>query len=236
MSRLLGTVDPARGLGRYALAAIVVVGPLTQVVALLARPWTAGDDYVRDFAARIDSYPVMGWLFLVGLCTLAPAAIGVGVLVMRRAPILGMVGLALTVPGLLNPDGNPDDIIFSGTRVGLGPDVIEKMFDQLAGLPAFGPFGFYAFVVGFSLGGVILGAGLLRGRTAPGWAAVSLIVAATAGLLGAFVNLGSAVPVVAWLLVTVAFTGCAIRIARVPNPVAAGRVAARADSDAVPPI
>jgi hypothetical protein len=207
-----------RTAGRRLLAVIMVIGPLTQVVALLVLPWIGSDDHVSAVRASAANYPAYTWLGLAGALTLAPAAIGVGLAVWRTRPGWALAGLILTVPGLLNPDGNPDDLIYAANSAHVSADTTRSMLDQLAALPAFGPVGFYGFAVAFAVGGVVLGIGLIRSDSAPRWAGAALVIAGLLGLAGSFIDLGLAVSIGAWALVLVAFTACAIRTARTRQP------------------
>lgn len=204
--------------GRRLLAAVMVIGPLTQVVAILVLPWIGSDDYVSAVRASADTYPAYAWLGLAGALTLAPAAIGVGLAVWRTRPGWALAGLILTVPGLLNPDGNPEDLIYAANGADVPGDTTRTMLDQLAALPAFGPVGFYAFAVAFALGGVVLGIGIIRSDSAPRWAGSALVIAGLVGVAGSFIDLGSVVFGGVWTLVLVSFTGCAIRTARAQCP------------------
>jgi hypothetical protein len=206
--------NAVRVAGRRLLAAVMVIGPLTQVVAILVLPWIGSDDYVSAVRASADRYPTYAWLGLAGALTLAPAAIGVGLAVWRTRPGWALAGLILTVPGLLNPDGNPEDLIYAANGAGVSADTTRTMLDHLGTLPASGPVGFYAFTVAFAFGGVVLGIGIIRSDSAPRWAGASLVVAGLVGVAGSFINLGALIFGGVWTLVLVAFTGCAIRTAR----------------------
>ena len=210
--------DAIRTAGRRLLAVIMIVGPLTQVVAFLVLPWIGSDDYVSAVRASADTYPNYAWLGLAGALTLAPATIGVGLAVSRTRPGWALAGLILTVPGLLNPDGNPDDLIYAANSADVPADTTRTMLDQLAALPAFGPVGFYAFAVAFALGGVVLGIGIIRSDAAPRWAGAALLVAGLLGLAASFIDLGLVVSAGIWTLVLVSFTGCAIRTAHAGHP------------------
>ncbi len=213
-----GRDKAGRVAGRRLLAAVMVIGPLTQVGAILVLPWIGSDDYVSAVRANANTYPDYAWLGLVGALTLAPAAIGVGLAVWRTRPGWALAGLILTVPGLLNPDGNPEDLIYAANGAGVQVDTTRSMLDELAALPAFGPVGFYAFAVAFALGGVVLGIGIIRSDSAPRWAGAALVIAGLVGVAGSFIELGPVVFGGMWTLVVVSFTGCAIRTARVQRP------------------
>jgi hypothetical protein len=204
----------------------MVIGPLTQVVAILVLPWVGSDDYVSAVRASADAYPAYAWLSLAGALTLAPAAIGVGLAVWRTRPGWALAGLILTVPGLLNPDGNPEDLIYAAYRVNVPADTTRTMLDELGNLPASGPVGFYAFAVAFAVGGVALGIGVIRSDSAPRWAGAALVAAGLVGVVGSFIKLGPVVFGGVWTLVLISFTACAIRTARATSPIRTGTTSA----------
>jgi hypothetical protein len=193
----------------------MIVGPLVQVAYPLLQPWPAsGGDYVLDVAAHTDGYRSLAWLGLLGALTMAPAIAGVGLVAWRGAPRLALAGAVLALPGMLNPDGNPGDLVYAAARSGVPAPDTRAMLDRLGELAPFTAFGFYAFTVAFAVGGVLLGVGLLAGRSAPPWAATALLAASTIGLLGAFLPLGAVVGTGAWVAASVGFTGCAVALVR----------------------
>jgi Domain of unknown function (DUF4386) len=224
-----------RTAGRRLLAAVIVIGPLTQVIAVLVLPWIGADDYVSAVRASSDAYPAYAWLSLAGALTLAPAATGVGLAVWRTRPGWALAGLILTVPGLLNPDGNPEDLIYAAHGANVPAQTTRTMLDQLGNLPASGPVGFYAFAVAFAVGGVVLGIGVIRSDSAPRWAGAGLVIAGLGGVAGSFIELGPVVIGGVWTLVLVSFTACAIRTARAASPIRTGTTSAPVGSPGVGP-
>jgi hypothetical protein len=176
------------------------------------------DDAVAATYHHVGTFVALSWIDLFAALTLAPAAIAVGLLAMRGSPRLGLAGMVLVVPGLLNPDRNSGDALCAAARAGLPKADAQAVLDHLAELPVNGWFGFVAFYLAFVVGGLLLGTALLVGRTAPRWAAVSLMVSSLIGVAGAVTDLGQTAGLVAWLLVTVALTGCAARIAGPQRP------------------
>src|SRR5262249_57547045 len=71
--------NTVRVAARRLLAVVMVIGPLTQVVAILVLPWIGSDDYVSAVRASADRYPTYAWLAMAGALTLAPAGLGGGV-------------------------------------------------------------------------------------------------------------------------------------------------------------
>jgi hypothetical protein len=193
----------------------MIVGPLVQLAYPLLQPSPAsGGDYVVDVASHTDGYRALAWLGLLGALTMAPAIAGVGLVAWRGAPRLALAGTALALPGMLNPEGNPGDLVYAAAGSGVPAPDTRAMLDRLGELAPFTAFGFYAFTVAFAVGGLLLGLGLLAGRSAPRWAATALLVASMVGLLGAFLPLDAVVSTGAWAAASVAFTGCAVALVR----------------------
>ncbi|MEV4512263.1 hypothetical protein AB0K00_25275 [Dactylosporangium sp. NPDC049525] len=211
-------VSPSAQAGRLArgiLAAAMIVGPLVQVAFPLLQPWPADtDDYVADVGAHTAAYRALAWLGLLGAVTMAPAVAGLAALAWRGAPRLALAGAVLAVPGMLNPDGNPDDLVYAAARAGAADDETRAMLDRLGELPPFTTFGFYAFGVAFAVGGLLLGAAVLIGRTAPRWAAVALLAASCVALLGSYVPIGAAAATAGWAVASAGFIGCAVALLR----------------------
>jgi hypothetical protein len=211
----LDTSRRVRQLATYGLAAAMVIGPAVQVLLPLLQPWPlSDDDYVGNVSAHPDAYRALSWLALLGALTMAPAVVGIGLVAFRGAPRLALTGTVLALPSMLNPDGNPGDLIYTATRAGLPREGIRGMLDRLGDLAPFTTFGFYAFAVAFAVGGLVLGVALLVGRSAPRWAAMALLLASATALVGSWVNLGGLIGTVAWAVATVGFAGCAIALVK----------------------
>jgi hypothetical protein len=193
----------------------MIVGPLVQVAYPLLQPWPSDtDDYVTDVTAHTDAYASLAWLGLLGAVSMAPAVAGLALLAWRGAPRLALAGAVLALPGMLNPEGNPGDLVYAAARAGVPAEDTRTMLERLGDLPPFTTFGFYAFTVAFAAGGLLLGAAVLVGRTGPRWAAAALLAAACTGLLGAFVPVGAAVATGAWAVAAAGFIGCAVALLR----------------------
>jgi hypothetical protein len=209
------SIPNASRLARGILAAAMIVGPLVQVAFPLLQPWSPDtDDYVAAVAAHADAYQALAWLGLLGALTMAPAIAGLALVAWPGAPRLALAGAVLALPGMLNPDGNPGDLIYAAARAGTPAADTHTMLDRLGELPPFTTFGFYAFTVAFAVGGLLLGAAVLAGRTAPRWAAVALLAAAAVALLGAYFPVGAAVGTSAWAVASVGFIRCAVALLR----------------------
>jgi hypothetical protein len=201
----------ARGI----LAAAMIVGPLVQVAFPLLQPWPPDtDDYAAAVTAHTDAYRALAWLGLLGALTMAPAVAGLALVAWPGAPRLALAGAVLALPGMLNPDGNPGDLVYAAARAGTPAADTHTMLDRVGELPPFTTFGFYAFTVAFAVGGLLLATAVLIGRTAPRWAAVALLAAAFVALLGAYVPLGAAIGTGAWALASAGFIRCGVTLLR----------------------
>ncbi len=121
------------------------------------------------------------------------------------------------MPGQLNADGNPDDVVYTGARAGIEESGVRAMLDRLGELPATGEPGFWMLVAGLWVGLLILGVALVKGRAAPVWAGAALIAAAALGMLWLVVDAGPVASILVWVFATIGLTGCAVAVLR-PAP------------------
>ncbi|WP_084962401.1 hypothetical protein [Thermoactinospora rubra] len=203
-------------IARYGPAALMVIAPLSLALGgvLFPYPTIRGHDP--------QGYLALAWFSQIWLLTLAPAVIGVGVVAMRGAPLLGALGLVLTVPGTLNADGNPYDLVYAGVREGVPVATLERMMERVYELPAYSPAGVWLYGVAFGAGALLLGVALLVGRSAPWWAGFALVASAVVAMLGAWVELPDVARPIGWTLATAAFAGCAVSLVR-HHPTSAAR-------------
>jgi hypothetical protein len=106
---------------RWILAVAMVTAPLTQVAFLVWQPWDlSAEDHVAELSARVAAdaqlYPSAAWLGLLGTMTLAPAALGLGWVVARGAPV--WAGAAVTAAGLASVAGLFAPLGYAGALVG----------------------------------------------------------------------------------------------------------------------
>jgi hypothetical protein len=204
---------------RYGLAVSAVAFPVLVLLAILLSPigdiTAEGREYVQEFADDLDGYTTSLWLWPLAWIAAIPAMLAVGRVARSRAPVLGLVGLILGF-GFVIPAGiDQDEVIYASLKAGLDVDATAALVDSIdTNLPS-SILGF-TFFVGL-LGMVLLGVALLRGRSAPVWAAIALIVGPVAIPLTFFSGVAAAL-VVAWAVLGVGFVGCALVLFREPIP------------------
>ncbi|MQA12301.1 MAG: hypothetical protein GEU98_27970 [Pseudonocardiaceae bacterium] len=206
---------------RYAMAGCAVVAPILIVVAMLLAPLDMageGREYVSDFAANIDQLGATLWLWALSALLMPAALLAVGRVARAGAPALGVVGLVVAFPFVIPIGLEMDELSYAALKSGLDVDATHRLIESAdTNLPS-SLFG-WAFLVSM-VGLVLLGIALLRGRSAPMWVGIALIVAAVGIPVSWFSGVGVAV-LIAWAVLAAAFIGCAFALAapaREPTP------------------
>lgn len=199
---------------RYATIACAVISPLAIALSLLLASTTTaeGRAYVQQFADNQASYPMWAWISALSAITLIPALLGLGRVVRPAKPTLGLVGLILAFIMALPISGNSDDVLYAALKSGLDVDTTTKLYTALSNDVPTAPLGllWFAGLIGL----VVLGVAALLGRSAPGWAAVTLIVAPILIPIPWFAGLPTTVAALPWLLMTAAFGGVTLGLLR----------------------
>lgn len=198
---------------RYAMAACAVLAPALFLIAVLLHPveiTAEGREAVRQFAAGIDGYTASSWLDPIATFLWIPAVLMVGRVARTRAPVLGLTGMVLAF-GLAIPVAlSQGDLTYVALRSGLPVDAVTKLLDTAESVPSsvLGE----GWLIGL-IGLIVLGAAILRGKSAPAWAGLALIVAPLA-IPASWIS-GSLVAVAAaWAVLAVGFAGCAVVLVR----------------------
>ena len=211
-------VRDVRSFQRYAAAVIMLV-PATSVA--IARLFQTDDSDTRRaldlIAANPDRQFTFALLGFLGLLCVVPAFLAAARLSRRRRPVLTTVALAVNLVGYLGAFAMPaiDNLYLIGAS--LPPEqrdaaatVIDKMWSS--GIPGVST---NLFVLGHILGAILMGLALRGSIPTVGWLAMLLT---TPVHVFAFVVLQMpALDMAAWLLMTVAFACCAIKIIKTPN-------------------
>lgn len=194
---------------RNAMAACAVLAPLLTIAAIALDPVDAGlegSDAVRALEANLDAFILPSWLYALSTFLWIPALLMVGRVARATAPALGLTGLILAF-GLAIPVGpDPYDLAFIGLKSGLDVDATFAVVEAADNLPSA--------VLGFSwllglIGLVVLGIAILRGKSAPAWSGIALIIAPVAMPLSWFA-VSEVALLATWAVLTVGFAGCAL--------------------------
>jgi hypothetical protein len=193
---------------RYAMVAGAFLAPLLIAISLLLSPippGVEGDDYVREFAAGIDSYPTAVWLGVLSSILLIPGMFGAAKVARAGKPVLGFVAMVLAFVMALPIAGNTDDVTYAALKSGIDPAGTVKLVDTFEnGLPssALG-FSFFLGLIGLAL----LGVAALMGRSAPVWAGVALTIAPILVPVAWFASLPTIAAVIPWTLLALGLGG-----------------------------
>jgi hypothetical protein len=200
------------------MVASAFISPLFLALALLLAPFNVtleGEDYVKDFAANIDSYGGPGyWLTGISAFTLIPAIFAVSKVARWGKRTLGLVGMILAFILAIPIQGNTDDVTYAALKSGLDVPTTAKLADTYnTDLPssALG----WSFLLAL-IGLILLGVAALIGKSAPAWAAIALIVAPVLVPIAWIASLGNVAAGAAWLVLAVGMGGVALSLLKEP--------------------
>ncbi len=202
------------------LAAIVLpIGPAAVAVLRYLLPYTTAEnpsDAVRLVTAHQTAQSAVVWLGFVACLTLVPGVIYAGRVVGRTAPRLAAVATLLLVVGYISLGwlASADAFLLFGIRHHLPADVLGAMYDGVhpAASVAAG-----LFVLGHVLGTILLGAGMLRGRTVPRWAAIATIIAQPIHVTAAVIVPSHPLDLLGWGLNALGFAALSVAVLRLPD-------------------
>jgi hypothetical protein len=211
-------VRDVRTFQRYAAAVIMLV-PATCVA--IGRLFQTEDSDTRRsldlIAANPDRQFTFALLGFIGLLCVVPAFLAAGTLSRRRRPVLTSVALVVNLIAYLGAFAMAaiDNLLLIGASLppeqrDVAATVIDKMWST--GIPGIST---SLFVLGHILGAILMGLALRGSIATLGWLAMLLT---TPVHVLAFVVLQMPVlDMAAWLLMTLAFACCAIKIIKTPN-------------------
>jgi hypothetical protein len=223
------TVDPVArqraGFDRWALAAIMPIGPLAIAILRGILPYKTTDSNTT-LAAQVASHQgtesLVVWLTFIATLTLLPGVITVGLMARRGARRLGTAGLVLAFAAFMSlfwsTVAGSDNVALAAARIGISPALTGRLLDSMGAVPAIG-LGSDLFVAGHILGLVLIGIALWRGRVLPSWAALAIALSQVLHFIFAVVVPVQALDGLAWGLTTVGFAVAALTFAREPDAV-----------------
>lgn len=169
-----------RTLRRRAFAISIVLGPLAVGIVRATVPSVNphnGQVAIAAVVANPDMARISLVAGVVASLFLPFAVVGLTRLVMRRAPVLALLGGALAlvgwamVPALVMRDAMTYAMAYSGAN----PVQLSALWDQVNGNTAVSLLSI-AFIVGHELGTLLLGIGLARARVVPLWTAAAVVI------------------------------------------------------------
>jgi hypothetical protein len=221
------TVDPVArqraGFDRWALAAIMPIGPLAIAIVRGILPYKTTDSNTT-LAAQVASHQgtesLVVWLTFIATLTLLPGVITVGLMARRGARRLGTAGLVLAFAAFMSlfwsTVAGSDNVALAAARIGISPALTGRLLDSMGAVPAIG-LGSDLFVAGHILGLILIGIALWRGRVLPSWAALLIAVSQVLHFIFAVIVPVHALDGLAWGLTAVGFAVAALALVREPE-------------------
>ena len=200
---------------RLAGAACLVLGPVLLGIAFAVLPWQTNDDDTLDTlnltGANITATQIGDLLAFAGILAMIPATLAIMRALGRRAPLLGLVGGTLSIGGLVGAM-----LLVVSDQITLGvadaPALRPAVADAVESSPAWVlNVVLVVFLAGLLIGGVVLGAGLLRARIVPAWAGVVVMLSPVVSLVAHMAD-RKAIDVVGSALVVIGYTAVAQRV------------------------
>jgi len=211
-------VRDVRSFQRYAA---VIILPIPPTCVAIGRLFQTDDSDTRRtldlIAANPDRQFTFALLGFIGLITVVPAFLAAAGLSRRRRPVLTTIALSVNLLGYLGAFAMAaiDNLYLIGALLpadqrDVAAIVIDKMWSS--GIPGIST---NLFVLGHVLGAILMGLALRGSIATIGWLAMLLT---TPMHVVAFVLLQMpALDLAAWLLMTLAFMCCAVKIIKTPN-------------------
>ena len=211
-------VRDVRSFQRYAAAIILPIPPTCVAIGRLFQTDDSDTRRTLDLiAANPDRQFTFALLGFIGLLTVVPAFLAAAGLSRRRRPVLTTIALSVNLAGYLGAFAMAaiDNLYLIGALLpadqrDVAAIVIDKMWSS--GIPGVST---NLFVLGHILGAILMGLALRGSIATIGWLAMLLT---TPMHVVAFVVLQMpALDMAAWLLMTLAFVCCAVKIIKTPN-------------------
>lgn len=199
---------------RLAGAACLVLGPVLLAIATAVLPWQSDGDTLDTLnltGANITATQIGDLLVFAGILAMIPATLAIMRALHRGAPVLGLVGGTLSIGGLV---GGMLLVVSDQITIGVAdaPALRPAVADAVESSPAWVlNVVLVVFLGGLLIGGVVLGAGLLRSRIVPAWAGAAVILAPIASILSHVVDRRT-VDVAGSVLVVIGYAAVAPRV------------------------
>jgi hypothetical protein len=211
-------VRDARSFQRYAAAVILPIPPTAVAIGRLFQTDDTNTRQALDLIAlNPDRQFTFALLGFIALLTLVPAFLAAGALSRRRSPVLTTVAVAVNLVGYLGAFAMfaIDNLYLIGAVLppeqrDVAATVIDKMWSS--GIPGVST---SLFVLGHFLDAILMGLALRGSIPTVGWLAM-LLTTPVHFLAFVFLQM-PALDMAAWLLMTLAFVCCAIKIIKTPN-------------------
>ena len=211
---------PNRNTARKIAGVCLIAAPLALTAAMALAPWFAADtgDLLTALAANQSALLAADLLVLVAVVLLIPASLGILRALRNGTPRLAPVAVGMFLVGwlfVLGPvmlDRVELQLATSGMPREEAVALVGRLEDD-AGISVI----FGVFIIGHTLGAILLGVALARARFVPIWAAGSIVIAAVLHPI-ARVGLGSKwLDVVAFALLALGLAVTGVRVLRMTD-------------------
>lgn len=211
-------VRDVRSFQRYAAAIILPIPPTCVAIGRLFQTDDSDTRRTLDLiAANPDRQFTFALLGFIGLLTVVPAFLAAAGLSRRRRPVLTTIALTVNLVGYLGAFAVAaiDNLYLIGALLpadqrDVAAIVIDKMWSS--GIPGVST---NLFVLGHVLGAILMGLALRGSIATIGW--LAMLLTTPMHVLAFVVLQMPALDLAAWLLMTLAFVCCAVKIIKIPN-------------------
>jgi len=211
-------VRDVRSFQRYAAAIILPIPPTCVAIGRLFQTDDSDTRRTLDLiAANPDRQFTFALLGFIGILTVVPAFLAAAGLSRRRRPVLTTIALTVNLAGYLGAFAMAaiDNLYLIGALLPADQrDVAAIMIDKMwsSGIPGVGT---NLFVLGHVLGAILMGLALRGSIATIGW--LAMLLTTPMHVLAFVVLQMPALDLAAWLLMTLAFVCCAVKIIKTPN-------------------
>jgi len=229
MSTINTTTSPAtatakspadvRGFWRILLAVIAPVPMLAKAVDYGFHPVPGGDSpfgqTVAAWAAHQGAYTVLQWFNMAFVVLLVPATFAVAWVARRGAPRLATAGAVLAITGFLagiSSTPNDDQLAYTTAHEHLDVSTMTRLDEALQASPT-AAVASLIFIVGLTIGLLVLGIALWRSRAVAAWMGIAL---ALGGLTHPFMP-GNAAIATGLVITAIGFAGASVALLRQRN-------------------
>lgn len=229
MSTINSTTSPAtavakspadvRGFWRILLAVLAPVPMLAKAVEYAFNPVPSGDSpfaqQVAGWGAHQGLYSVLQWFDMAFVVLLVPATFAVAWVARRGAPRLATVGAALALTGFLAGVAsapNDDQLAYTTADKALDLATVTRLDEALQANPT-SAVASLTFILGLTIGLLLLGIALWRSRAVPAWMGIAL---ALGGLTHPFMP-GNTTSAIGLAVTAVGFSGASVALLRQRN-------------------
>lgn len=211
-------VRDVRSFQRYAAAIILPIPPTCVAIGRLFQTDDSDTRRTLDLiAANPDRQFSFALLGFIGLLTVVPAFLAAAGLSRRRRPVLTTIALTVNLAGYLGAFAMAaiDNLYLIGALLpadqrDVAAIVIDKMWSS--GIPGVST---NLFVLGHVLGAILMGLALRGSIATIGW--LAMLLTTPMHVLAFVVLQMPALDMAAWLLMTLAFVCCAVKIIKTPD-------------------